>query len=86
MEDRPYITCRELIEFLDRYLSGELPPDRVLEFERHLAVCPACVAYVASYRETVELGKRLVTDTEARADDSVPDDLVRAVLRAVRPR
>src|SRR5438876_7946111 len=46
MTQEPYITCRELIEFLHLYLDGELPPERVVEFERHLSVCDSCVHYL----------------------------------------
>jgi hypothetical protein len=37
MAERPYITCRELIEFLYLYLEGELPLDRAVEFATALA-------------------------------------------------
>jgi anti-sigma factor RsiW len=50
MTQAPYITCRELIEFLHLYLDGELPPERMVEFERHLSVCESCVHYLATYR------------------------------------
>ena len=82
MDDRPYITCRELIDFLDLYLSGELPPERAAEFDRHLSVCPSCVSYLASYRDTIALGKRVFRDPDAGVDESVPEELVAAVLRA----
>ena len=36
---KPYIPCEEVITFLWAYLGGELPPEKVHEFERHLAVC-----------------------------------------------
>jgi anti-sigma factor RsiW len=85
MSDRPYITCRELIEFLYLYLSGELPAERFAEFERHLAVCPSCVEYIESYRATVALAKRTLADPDRPGDETVPEDLVAAIL-AVRPK
>ena len=51
------IRCRELIEFLMDYVSGELPGGQREEFEKHLRVCPSCVAYVKTYQEAVALGK-----------------------------
>ena len=50
--------CRELIAVLDEYLDGTLPPDVVIDLERHLAVCEPCRAYLATYRKTRELGAR----------------------------
>ena len=77
-----YITCRELITFLADYLDGELPPAKVKEFERHLAVCPSCVQYIASYQETIRMAKSAMTAPELRIED-IPEDLVTAILESV---
>lgn len=83
MKDREYITCRELIDFIADYLDGELPAPMRHEFERHLNVCPACVAYFDSYKQTIQLGKAAMAPTDEPA--SVPEGLVRAI-RAARAR
>lgn len=75
-------TCRELIEFLDDYCAGELRAERVEAFERHLARCPSCVAYVASYRETIRAAQH-ATEVEIEA---IPPDLLTAILATVIPR
>lgn len=75
----PYITCRELIGFLDDYLAGALPPARAAEFERHLAVCPSCVDYLASYRETIRLA-HAATDLPI---EDVPPELLTLILSTV---
>jgi anti-sigma factor RsiW len=82
MSERPYITCRELIEFLHLYVSGELARHRIEEFERHLAVCSSCVNYLRSYRDTITLGKAAFTDPDQPAEKCAPEELVSAVLRA----
>jgi anti-sigma factor RsiW len=84
MNERPYITCREVIEFLYLYLEGELPSDRVVEFERHLSVCDSCVRYLATYKETVALGKAACVELDAPVGAEVPGDLVAAILVARR--
>ena len=56
------LTCRELIEFLAAYLDAELPPAEHAAFEAHLVVCPNCVDYLASYRETIRLGKQALAE------------------------
>lgn len=83
MTDRPYISCRELVEFLDLYLDGDLPPDRKAEFERHLSVCEPCVNYISTYRKTIALGKEACRDGNVTAA-AVPEELVRAILTARR--
>jgi anti-sigma factor RsiW len=75
------LTCRELIEFLAAYLDAELPPVEHAAFEAHLALCPDCVDYLASYRETIRLGTQALADETLRAED-VPAELVDAILAA----
>ena len=77
----PWITCREVVDFLDRYLSGGLEPDLVARFERHLSECPPCVAYMRTYQAASTLGKAAERPVEDVAE-SMPDDLVQAILRA----
>ncbi len=78
------ITCRELADVIAAYLDGELPPTSVAAFEEHLAVCPSCVDYIDTYRETIKLGRGAFADLDAPAPADVPKDLVAAVLAAKR--
>ena len=85
MPERPYITCRELIEFLNAYLAGELPADRAVEFDRHLGVCPSCVAYIETYRQASALGRSALLRPDAPAAElGVPEDLVAGILASIR--
>lgn len=82
---KPYIPCEEVITFLWAYLSGELPSEKVFEFERHLSVCPSCVNYIETYKKTVELS-RGTFEAEGLGwdEEEMPEDLMRAVLAARR--
>ena len=82
--ERPLLSCRELIEFLAAYLDGELAREARADFDRHLSLCPSCLDYLASYRETVRLGKR-ACQPDAELPAEVPSELVDAIL-ATRPR
>jgi anti-sigma factor RsiW len=75
----PYITCQQLIEFISRYRDHELTTQEHAEFERHLAVCPSCVAYLKSYEQTVLLAKASAHDP---VPDEIPEPLVKAILGA----
>jgi anti-sigma factor RsiW len=80
------MTCRELADFLMDYLDGSLPADVQSAFDRHLALCPNCVAYVKTYRTTIELSRCAYDDDQADAAlTEVPPDLVRAILAARKP-
>jgi len=77
-----YVTCEEVITFLLDYLTRELTPDEEREFERHLAICPSCVAYLKSYRQTVQLGRVAMRGAESEKPPELADELVRAILKA----
>ena len=77
MNDRPYITCRQLIDFIIDYVDGALDDTAKHDFERHLAVCPSCRAYLETYQQTMNLTRIAVTD-EPLGD--VPEELVQSIL------
>ncbi|HVP31359.1 MAG TPA: zf-HC2 domain-containing protein [Myxococcota bacterium] len=81
---RPHLPCRHVIEFLADYVDGELSTEERSEFDRHLAVCPPCVAYLDGYRATIRLAREtLLPGAEPEIED-VPEELVAAILRSRR--
>lgn len=79
------MTCREFADFLADYLSGELSPGTRAQFERHLEVCPNCVAYLSNYRDTIVLGRTAMSEDDGGAVPAdVPEDLVKAILASRR--
>ena len=76
------ITCREVIEFLLDYLEGELPADRRRAFERHMAICPSCVAYMDSYQRSVRMGKAVMRASDQSAKGQAPEGLLHAIRAA----
>ncbi len=78
------MTCRELVEFLMDYIEEALPGGQREEFEHHLQACPPCLAYLETYRHTVQLGKSVCAEPEGPVPDEVPERLVQAILAARR--
>jgi anti-sigma factor RsiW len=76
------ITCREFVEFLDDYVAGSLSEDRRAELDGHLAECPPCVAYLKTYRATIQMGRDVLRRTDDPVPEEVPDALVQAILSA----
>ena len=62
------------------YQENDLPSGERAAFERHLAACPPCQAYMDSYDKTVELAKQSAEDDPAPAQ--VPEALIAAILAA----
>ena len=50
-------TCRDATELLLDFVNGELDSETGHEFEKHLEVCPDCVAFLNTYKKTIELTK-----------------------------
>lgn len=76
------ITCEAFEDFILAYLEDDLPPRQKFLFELHLKVCRECRDYLRAYRASMDLTHRAVTDSKATLPQTVPDDLVRAVLEA----
>ncbi len=79
------MTCREVADFIQDFLSGELAPDVRHEFQRHLDLCASCRHYIAIYIAAGELGRAVCAEeTASAAEAGVPSDLLDAILAARR--
>jgi len=77
------MNCREFTEFLHEYLFGTLPAEERAEFEKHLAECPWCVAYLDSYKKTIRLEKAAFANPEEGSPPAdAPEELIQAILHA----
>jgi anti-sigma factor RsiW len=78
MTDALELTCKEVVELVNDYLTGAMAvPDRD-RFEEHLATCPCCITYVQQMKTTVELTGRL---GEAAVGDDAKHELLDAFRR-----
>ena len=78
------LTCKEILDFLDEYVGGTLPPDRRAAFDRHLAICVECTAYLDSYRKTVSLTREASTQPDRDRVASMPEGLIRGILSSLK--
>ena len=74
------LTCEDVNEFLVAYLEDSLKERTKQRFQRHVARCPKCSAYLDQYRQTVELVR---TDGALELEDP-PDELVELTLAFLR--
>ncbi len=79
------MTCQEFVDFIIGYLEHDVSEPERRTFEDHVEMCPPCLAYLETYRDTVALG-RACADPEGPLPEDVPEELVSAVLRAKRAR
>ena len=73
------ISCKELVDFVMRYLDGELPEGQRAVFDQHLKDCPPCEHYLDSYKPTVALEKDC-----AKTPPKLPESLVRGIVEAMK--
>ncbi|MBM3976823.1 MAG: hypothetical protein FJ299_07520 [Planctomycetes bacterium] len=80
-------TCREITAFLDEYCENRLAQSAQRAFEAHIAQCPDCLRFLASYRTTRELGRQALSGATRASPDpestpTPPERLIQAILRA----
>ena len=53
------IGCRDCMDLLSDYVDGSLPKDKAELLEWHIEGCAPCVAFVNTYKGTVDAARRL---------------------------
>jgi anti-sigma factor RsiW len=76
--------CRSGVDVLMEYLEGALSTEDRAAVDAHVAGCPRCVAFLASYRETPRI-MRDATTIEMPADLEASLLAVLRAARATRP-
>ncbi|HYE88669.1 MAG TPA: zf-HC2 domain-containing protein [Vicinamibacterales bacterium] len=76
--------CRELAEFLNDYVSGELAHETRTHFEFHISKCKNCHEYMVQYQVVIKAGK-IACDELSDEMPPMPEELIKAVL-ASRPK
>ncbi len=56
---RRRLACQQVVELVTEYLDGAMDPARRARFERHLAACDGCTAYLQQFRITLAVVGRL---------------------------
>ena len=71
------VVCMSGVELLTEYMEDALAPDVRAAIETHVAGCERCVAFMASYQDSV----RIIRDATTM---EMPPDLEASLLAAVR--
>jgi hypothetical protein len=76
---RSELDCRRIADLLGDYLEGTLPKRTRELLEWHIEGCAPCVAFVNTYRGTVNA-------TRALRDVPIPPELKNRLLKVIRAR
>jgi hypothetical protein len=75
-------TCEQIAEIVYGYVAGKLSPGIKRDFDRHLRICPDCIAFLKTYKKTVAATKTVrVDDLPARVRDNVLAFLRKRITR-----
>jgi anti-sigma factor RsiW len=53
-------TCKKATSLITEYVAGTLAPHITRELENHLGACPDCVAFLKTYKKTLEATRLLL--------------------------
>lgn len=73
------IGCTQIAELLGEYLEGSLPRETSELLEWHIESCAPCVAFVNTYRGTVNAAKTL-------QDIEIPNELKKRLVAFLKSR
>ena len=76
------MTCQELEGFIDDYLDNNLTEAKREVFDTHIDDCPDCYRFMINYRNAIRLGKTAYAEDYRDSFESVPENLVQAILKA----
>ena len=71
------IECRQIAELLGEYLEGTLPRQTLELLEWHIECCAPCVAFVNTYRGTINAARKL-------REVDIPPELKKRLLAVLR--
>ena len=70
------LTCQDVIGILMDYLDSAVTPEMARAMDEHLNDCPACVAYLNTYRKTRELTGQVL-------EEPMPDEMKTRLRRVL---
>ena len=71
------LACQQAVELVTDYLEGRLSRRNHRRFERHLAGCPNCSAYLEQIRQTIKVAGQMTPESLAPAARDELIDLFR---------
>lgn len=54
---RADLSCRKATALISDYVNGRLDPLLQDAFDRHVSICPDCIAFLNTYKKALQLAK-----------------------------
>jgi hypothetical protein len=66
--------CDHITDLILDYLTEELDPGTTSEFEKHMRICQDCVAFLNTYKKSVQV-------TRSLQYEDIPPEMIKRVRR-----
>lgn len=77
--------CEQATRLIADYLSGELDRKTAIALEKHLILCPDCVSFLTTYKETLRAARSLrYEDMPAEMQERV-HEFLRGKIKGAEP-
>ena len=73
------INCERVASLITDYINGGLDRETTLAFEEHLSVCPDCVAFLNTYKKTIQA-------TQSLRYEDIPSETEKRVREFIQKR
>ncbi|MGE5444282.1 MAG: anti-sigma factor family protein [Ignavibacteriales bacterium] len=73
------ITCERVASLIMDYLNGELGRETTLAFVEHLSVCPDCIAFLNTYKKTIQ-------STQSLRYEDIPSETEKRVREFIQKK
>jgi anti-sigma factor RsiW len=60
--------CKDIVDNIMGYIEAELDYETLVELEKHLGMCPECMAFVRTYQKMLRLTGKLGEKSFVTAD------------------
>jgi hypothetical protein len=84
--EKAKLTCEQVTALIRDYLAGELDPDLASTFEEHLRRCSDCLAFLNTYKQTIQSVQSLRYDEIPAEMQTRVRQFLRAKIKGIPPR
>ncbi|MGQ0794533.1 MAG: anti-sigma factor family protein [Deltaproteobacteria bacterium] len=79
------ITCTKATSLIANFLTGELDSDTSRAFREYLDICPDCVAFLNTYKKTIEAVQSFYSKLSARTMDKTTHESIKERIKSKIP-
>ena len=76
-------TCKQATSLIMDYLTGEMDTATKKAFEKHLSTCPDCIAFLKTYKKTIDVVQSFFGSETLKMKKGVQQSLKKRVRKKI---